>query len=466
MTRPNLLLFMPDELRADSLGAFGNPVARTPHLDALAARGTRWTEAYSQHSVCSQSRVSLFTGWYPHVAGHRTLDNLLKPHEPNLLRSLREAGYYVAWAGIRGDTFAPGVTKASTDLHGFAVAPTMLYGSSPYPREHPLSRAFYHGRRDADGAVVDLDEACVQTAEKWLGAGLPEPWALVCALIFPHPPFEVEEPWFSLHDRRDMPAPLGLPEAAAPRYMGEIRARYGLDRLDAANWAEIRATYYGMVSRVDDHLGRVVRAVERAGMAKRTVTAFCSDHGDYLGDYGLVEKWPSGLHSCLVRNPLVLAGPGVPEGEERADLVELIDLFATLVELAEAEPRHTHFGRSLLTGAPRDAAFSEGGFTVAEEPLLERADYPYDLKARLQHEAPETVGKAIALRTERWTYVYRLYEGDELYDRATDPGELRNLSGSPETAPIERELRDRILRWTVETADVVPWDRDPRVSLE
>ena len=466
MTRPNLLLFMPDELRADSLGAFGNPVARTPHLDALAARGTRWTEAYSQHSVCSQSRVSLFTGWYPHVAGHRTLDNLLKPHEPNLLRSLREAGYYVAWAGIRGDTFAPGVTKASTDLHGFAVAPTMLYGSSPYPNEHPLSRAFYHGRRDADGAVVDLDEACVQTAEKWLGAGLPEPWALVCALIFPHPPFEVEEPWFSLHDRRDMPAPLGLPEAAAPRYMGEIRARYGLDRLDAANWAEIRATYYGMVSRADDHLGRVLRAVERAGMAKRTVTAFCSDHGDYLGDYGLVEKWPSGLHSCLVRNPLVLAGPGVPEGEERGDLVELIDLFATLVELAEAEPRHTHFGRSLLTGAPRDAAFSEGGFTVAEEPLLERADYPYDLKARLQHEAPETVGKAIALRTERWTYVYRLYEGDELYDRATDPGELRNLSGSPETAPIERELRDRILRWTVETADVVPWDPDPRVSLE
>jgi arylsulfatase A-like enzyme len=466
MTRPNLLLFMPDELRADSLGAFGNPVAGTPHLDALAARGTRWTEAYSQHSVCSQSRVSLFTGWYPHVAGHRTLDNLLKPWEPNLLRTLREAGYYVAWAGIRGDTFAPGVTKASTDLHGFAVAPTMFYGSSPYPREHPLSRAFYHGRRDTDGAVVDLDEACVQTAEKWLGAGLPEPWALVCALIFPHPPFEVEEPWFSLHDRRDMPAPLGLPEAGAPRYMSEIRARYGLDRLDAAAWAEIRATYYGMVSRVDDHLGRVLRAVERAGAAERTVTAFCTDHGDYLGDYGLVEKWPSGLHSCLLRNPLVLAGPGVPEGEERGDLVELIDLFATLVELAGTEPRHTHFGRSLLTGAPRDAAFSEGGFSVAEEPLLERADYPYDLKAGLQHEAPETVGRAVALRTGRWTYVYRLYEGDELYDRATDPGELRNLSGSPEVAPIERELRDRILRWTVETADAVPWDPDPRVSLD
>jgi arylsulfatase A-like enzyme len=466
MTRPNLLLFMPDELRADALGAFGNPVARTPHLDGLAARGTRWTEAYSQHSVCSQSRVSLFTGWYPHVAGHRTLDNLLKPHEPNLLRILGDAGYYVAWAGIRGDTFAPGVTKASTDLHGFAVAPTMLYGSSPHPREHPLSRAFYHGRRDADGAVVDLDEATVQTAEKWLAAGLPEPWVLVCALIFPHPPFEVEEPWFSLHDRRDMPAPLGLPEGGAPRYMDLIRARYGLDRLDAAAWAEIRATYYGMVSRVDDQLGRVLRAVERAGAAERTVTAFCTDHGDYLGDYGLVEKWPSGLHPCLVRNPLVLAGPGVPAGEERGDLVELIDLFATMVELGEAEPRHTHFGRSLLTGPPRDAAFSEGGFTVAEEPLLERADYPYDLKAGLQHELPETVGKAIALRSDRWTYVYRLYEDDELYDRAADPGELRNLAGSPEVAPIERELRDRILRWTVETADVVGWDPDPRVSLE
>ena len=90
--RPNLLLFMPDQLRADCVGAFGNAVIRTPAIDALAARGTTFRQAFSQHSVCGPSRVSMFTGWYPHVAGHRTLDNLIKPWEPNLLRLLKDAG--------------------------------------------------------------------------------------------------------------------------------------------------------------------------------------------------------------------------------------------------------------------------------------------------------------------------------------------------------------------------------------
>src|SRR4051812_45885297 len=143
MPRPNLLLFMPDELRADAVGAFGNPVVQTPNIDALAARGTKWTDAYAQHSVCGPSRVSLFTGWYPHVAGHRTLTNLLKPWEPNLLKLLRDSGYNVAWVGQRGDTFAPGVTELSTDFAGWKVAPKLLYQRSPFPPEHKMARAFY-----------------------------------------------------------------------------------------------------------------------------------------------------------------------------------------------------------------------------------------------------------------------------------------------------------------------------------
>jgi arylsulfatase A-like enzyme len=89
--RPNLLMFMPDQLRADAVGAFGNPVVRTPNIDALAARGTIFSNAFSQHSLCGPSRVSMFTGWYPHVQGHRTLTNLLKPWEPQS-SDLRGAG--------------------------------------------------------------------------------------------------------------------------------------------------------------------------------------------------------------------------------------------------------------------------------------------------------------------------------------------------------------------------------------
>jgi len=460
MSRPNLVLFMPDQLRADAVGAFGNPAARTPHIDALVARGTRWADAYAQHSVCGPSRVSLFTGWYPHVAGHRTLTNLIKPWQPNLLRLLRDSGYHVAWAGMRGDTFAPGVGEASTDRAGFTVMPKMIYGSSPYDREHRFARAHYHGRRERAGVSLDHDEAAVRTAEAWLADGLPEPWVLFVALIFPHPPFEVEEPWFSLHDRADMPAPRPTPRGAAPRFVADLSRLHGFDRLDADDWAELRATYYGMVSRVDDQLGRVLHAVDASGAGDRTVTAFFTDHGEYLGDYGLVEKWPSGLHDCLLRNPLVLAGPGVGEGEVRSDPTELIDLFATALELAEVEPQHTHFGRSLLTGAPRTAAFSEGGFSVEEEPLLERGPFPYDLKSALQHDEPTAVGRAISMRTREWTYVYRLYEGDELYDRAADPDELDNLAAA--RPDVVHDLRARVLDWMVSTADVIPWTPDPR----
>ena len=284
---------------------------------------------------------------------------------------------------------------------------------------------------------------------------------LFVALIFPHPPFKVEDPWYSLHDPADMPVPAPSP-SGGPRFVDELVRRHGFDRLTPDDWAEIARTYYGMVSRVDDQFGRIMRAVEGAGCAERTVTAFCSDHGEYLGDYGLVEKWPSGLHGCLVRNPLMLAGPGVPEGAERAAPAELIDLFATLLELGEVDAQHSHFGRSLLTGAPRDAAFSEGGFMLAEEPLLEQAPFPYDQKAALQHDDPASVGRAIAMRTDRWSYVYRLYEHDELYDRGVDPAETMNLSGRPEVADVERTLRDDVLRWSVETSDVIPWTPDPR----
>ena len=264
--RPNLLLFMPDQLRADAVGAFGNPVARTPNIDALAARGTRFTNAYSQHSVCSQSRISIFTGWYPHVAGHRTLTNLLKPWEPNLLRILRDAGYHVAWAGHRGDTFAPGVLDDSVNRHGFAVQPSLeaMQDLVHHTRGEDdqvgdkLFDAYYVGERSVDGAL-DLDEATVQTAAQWLAEGLPEPWVLFVALMFPHPPFTVEEPWFSLHSRADVTVPRSHDFVGKPRFMRALRDAARWDRLDDHDWREIVATYYGTVSRVDDQLGRCSR---------------------------------------------------------------------------------------------------------------------------------------------------------------------------------------------------------------
>jgi arylsulfatase A-like enzyme len=220
-----------------------------------------------------------------------------------------------------------------------------------------------------------------------------------------------------------MPAPVQDDLADKPRYMRLLRERHGSERLSPADWAEIKATHYGMVSRVDDPLGRLVRAVERSGAAARTLTIFTTDHGEYLGDYGLIEKWPSGQHECLLRNPLLVTGPGVREGNVATAFVELVDLLPT---------------------------------------LLERAEFPYDLKSALQHEDPECVGRVVSVRTETHTDVHRLYEAPELYDRARDPGERVNLAGRAELAAVETGLRERVLDWLLESADVIPWEPDAR----
>lgn len=471
MTRPNLLVFMTDQQRWDSIGAFGNAVARTPHLDALAARGTRFTDAWSQHSACSQSRIATMTGWYPHVAGHRTLDHLLQPWEPNVLATLRSSGYHVAWAGVRGDTFAPGVTASSTDFFGYTVRPSLDAIAAPhathFPPDHRLRHA-HVGRLDGE-SLLTFDEAAVRTAVDLLSGGMPEPWLLYVTLFAPHPPFAVEEPWYSLHDRRDMPTP-GPIGIGKPSFMAALRDETGLRLLDD-DWAEIIATYYGMVSRLDDQFGRVQRAVELAGSAENTVTFFFTDHGEYLGDFGLVEKWPSGLDPCLVRNPLIVAGPGVAEGRTNDGLVELIDLPATWCDLADADIGHAQFGRSLVpvlkdpSRAHRNAAFAEGGFRLDEEPQNEQADdHPYELKARIQHERPELVGRALAIRTGGWTYIRRAHDRDELYDRTDDATETVNLIDDPAHASVVDELEGRLLDWLIETSDVIPVDRDPRME--
>jgi arylsulfatase A-like enzyme len=291
-------------------------------------------------------------------------------------------------------------------------------------------------------------------------------------LFAPHPPFGVAEPWYSLHDRADMPLP-GPVGTGKPQFMAALRQRAGLDGLESDDWAEIAATYYGMVSRLDDQLGRVIAALRSSGQEDRTLVCFFTDHGEYLGDFGLTEKWPSGLDDCLLRNPLVIAGPGVTEGHVFEGLTEMVDLLPTLCELAETEVGHVQFGRSFVpvltgqTATHRDAAFSEGGFRIDEEPQNEPlAGYPYEVKTSLLHDEPERVGRAAAIRTDEWRFIHRMYESDELYDRGRDPGELTNVIDQPANSAIVTGLRSRLLAWLMETSDVIPAVRHPRMDSD
>jgi arylsulfatase A-like enzyme len=475
-SRPNVLVFMPDQLRADALGCFGNPLAHTPNIDALAHRGTRFTQAFVNHPVCSPSRVNLMTGWYPHTRGHRTLTHLVQPHEPNLLRVLKDGGYHVAFAGHRGDMFAPGVTEASTHFCGWTTRPArgeMSMGPQ-HPEHSPLYHAFVHGLRPGERNWLDFDEAATRTALDWLATRPRGPWCLFVPLIFPHLPFEVERTWYALHADKAMPAPIDPASTLGkPRFMTALRKAAHLDALTAEQWADVARLYYAMVSRVDDQLGRLLQAVDRIGATTSTDVYFFTDHGEYLGDFGLVEKWPSGLDPCLTRNPLIVAGLSVREDATCDGFVEMVDILPTVLERAHLEARHSHFGLSFAgalanagqTG-PRSFACTEGGFRKEDEPLFERPGGEYALKGALQHAEPELVGKAFCLRTREWSYVWRQYEGEELYDRTADPAESRNLladgARSAALAETTRALRDRLFGWLADTSDVVPWRGDPR----
>ncbi len=402
----NFIYFIPDELRAESTGCYGHPLAQTPNLDALAAHGTRFEQCHVQHTVCTPSRCSLMTGWYAHVRGHRTLWHLLRPDEPNLLRSLRQAGYDVRWYGkndlLTSESLAASVSEART------------LGSSPFnfPVLSPQDPRYYTFLAGAYDRPLEehSDYANLMAAVRYLKSGPQQPFFLYLPLTLPHPPYGAPEPWHSLVDPAALPAlrPADLP--GKPEHFARIRASRRLEALDDSLFRQLNAIYLGMTTFIDHLLGLLLDALAESGLEEETAVFFFSDHGDYAGDYGLVEKWPSGLEDVLTRVPLVARIPGGAAGHSVGEQVELFDVMATTLELAGIPAGHTHFARSLLPqlggqpGDPQRAVFAEGGYARHEAHCFEgdpQRDAPfatdplqiYYPKAQVQQDYPE-LGRA------------------------------------------------------------------------
>jgi len=303
---------------------------------------------------------------------------------------------------------------------------------------------------------------------------------LFLALGYPHPPYAVEEPFFSAVDRGKLPPriPTVTDWTGKPSLLKGIQQNQRLQGWTEERWTALRAVYYGMCMQVDHQFGLVLDALREAGMYDDSAIFLFSDHGDFTGDYGLVEKTQNTFEDCLTHVPFIIKPPkDVPVAPRVSDaLVELIDFPATVEALAGIAPRHTHFGRSLLpllageTDAHRDAVFCEGGRLMSEQHTREKESIQrsgaeqslYWPRLRLQAaDGPEHT-KAVMCRTKEFKYVRRLDETDELYDLRSDPRERHNRIDDPALAPVLSAMKERMLTFLLETGDAVPFDADRR----
>ncbi|MCY3916443.1 MAG: sulfatase-like hydrolase/transferase [Chloroflexi bacterium] len=484
--QPHIIIFNPDQWRGDVMGHLDNPAALTPNLDQIVEHdAVSFRYAFCQNPVCTPSRCSFMTGWYPQVRGHRTMFHMLQPDEPVLLKYLKDDGYFVWWGG-------------KNDLvprqNGFADYCDVKY-EAPRELRPNLHRAdewrgdpagdnyysFFAGKLDTcdDEVYYDNDWAMVDGAVDLIRHAPPDqPLCIYLPLSYPHPPYGVEEPWFSDIERDLIPPRYPTPDwAKKPSLVAGIYERQRLQGWSEERFNELRAVYYGMCARVDAQFGMVVDALKASGIYDDSAIFFFSDHGDFTGDYGLVEKTQNTFEDCLTRVPLIVKPPAAVSIEPgiREQLVELIDFSATIYEWAGIEPGYDHFGRSLtslIAGAEeehRDAVFCEGGRLFGEEQAMEK-DSPsfydpaglYWPRVQLQGSEAGEHSKATMCRTRDYKYVRRLYESDELYDLRRHPGELENRVDDPAYAAILSELRERMLTWYQTTCDVVPYKTDLR----
>ena len=300
------------------------------------------------------------------------------------------------------------------------------------------------------------------------------------ALANPHPPYGIEDPWFSKIDRKKLPPRKKTPKewSGKPSILKGIFESQNLQEWTEDRWDELRATYYGMCSRLDYQFGLLLDELKKKNVYDDTAIFFFSDHGDFTGDYGLVEKTQNTFEDCLTNVPFIVKPPrGIPiKPRVCNELVELVDFSATIYEMTGINPEYTYFGKSLLpilrgdTDIHRDAVFCEGGRLYGEEHAMEMESKTelnprglYWPRVRFQITDYEPYhGKAVMCRNKDFKYVKRLYETDELYDLSKDPEEINNIIEDPKYAKTLSYFKERMLTWYIETCDVVPFDTDRR----
>ncbi|MBT5110666.1 MAG: alkaline phosphatase family protein [Rhodospirillaceae bacterium] len=489
----NILFIMTDQHRADYLSCMGHPSLETPHLDALAGRGVRFTRAYCQAPICGPSRMSFYTGRYmfshgshwnnvPLNLGERTMGEYLRPLG---LRTVLvgKTHFQADSEGMRrvgldpdsrdGVLFGEGGFEAYERDDGLhpqqALNPNLAYNNylraNGFGGENPW-HDWANSAEGPDGEILsgwsmrhsplparvpeEHSETAYMTdrAMEFIDEAGADPWCLHLSYIKPHWPYVAPAPYHAMYGPNHVqPAVKSETERDNPH---PVHAAF-MDHTEGKSFSqeEVRQAvipaYMGLIKQIDDHIGRLMAFLDERGRLNDTMIVFTSDHGDYLGDHWLGDK--ELFHEASVRIPMIVVDPDpaadATRGTADSRLVEAIDLLPTFLDAlgGEAQP-HRLEGRSLSPllrgngGAPvewRDAAIAE-------------ADYAWRA-ARWTLDRGPADSRAFMVRTDRWKYIH--YEGfaPQLFDLDEDPGELNDLGACPDHAERRAELHDRLFAW-------------------
>ena len=431
----NVLFIAVDDMNAD-LACYGNPIVKSPNIDKLAARGVKFDRAYCQFPLCSPSRSSIMTGLRPDTTRVFDLQYHFRQGLPDVVtipQLFSKNGYYAARVGKiyhygnPGDIGTSGLDDPASWQEFYNPAGIDKTALEPefvnFTPQRGLGSAMGH-YSDPKGRDEDHTDGKVATqAIDLLEKHKNEPFFLAVGFYKPHTPYIAPKKYFDLYplEKIEVPKmPAGYEKTVPGPALHSTRPwpNFGVTHEQAR---KAKQAYYAAISFVDAQIGRVVDALDRLGLARNTVIIFWSDHGYSLGTHGLWMK-----QSCFedsARVPMILAGPGIKAGTPSSRVVEFVDVYPTLADLAGLTPPKNLPGVSLrpLLANP-SAAWGRPAFTQ-----VERGGFP-----------------GHSVRTPKWRYTEwgdHGSEGIELYDEEKDPGEMKNLAADPKNAATIAELK-------------------------
>jgi len=469
--RTNILLIMTDQHRYDTLGCYGAPTCRTPHIDGIAARGVRFDAAYTPTSPCSPARAALFTGLYPHHNHVVSNSKTLNPDVPTLASELKEAGYNLGYAGkwhVDDKTLPTDHGFEGRDFPGYGyparggIIEGMKWASGGqtfphYPEyleknghERPRVLESYMGDNPGKQTqeMYALQSGAVEMSFEYMMSEFAiellrqfrqedRPFFLWANFWGPHTPCLVPEPYYSMYDPKAIPEEPSFTETwdRKPRVQELYERFWGLTSGGWERWREIVARYWGYVTMIDDLVGRMLAELDSLGLAENTLVVFTTDHGDMMGAHRLIEKGPFTYEQCY-RLPMVAAHPACEApGSACREFVYLHDLFPTFLELAGATLPDVPDSRSILDNVLGRAASTNRDSVYA---AFWQQIFPFEQRM---------------VRTRTHKLVYNRTDIGELYDLVNDPWEMRNLIGLPETRTVQTGLLERMCEHMVQLDD-------------